>query len=43
MGFEAVIVEGNPINYTSRGFETSCNYGIVAGPNIGLPAPECLT
>ncbi|MDE6209272.1 MAG: hypothetical protein K2M73_06300 [Lachnospiraceae bacterium] len=42
MGFEAVIVEGNPINYTSRGFETSCNYGIVTGPNIGLPAPECL-
>lgn len=42
MGYEAVIVEGNPRNYNSRGFETSCNYGIVAGPKIELPAPECL-
>lgn len=42
MGYEAVIVEGNPRNYHSRGFETSCHYGIVAGPDIQLPAPECL-
>lgn len=42
LGYEAVIVEGNPSNYNSRGFKTSCNYGIIAGPNIGLPAPECL-
>lgn len=42
MGYEAVIVEGNPQNYNARGFETSCNYGIVASPKIGLPAVECL-
>lgn len=42
MGYEAVIVEGNPRNYNPRGFVTSCNHGIVAGPNIKLPAPECL-
>ena len=42
MGYEAVIVEGNPQNYNPRGFVTSCNYGIVAGPNVKLPAPECL-
>lgn len=42
MGYEAVLVEGNPKNYNPRGFETSCNYGIVASTNIKLPAPECL-
>lgn len=42
MGFEAVLVEGNPKNYNPRGFETSCKYGIIAGTNIKLPAPECL-
>lgn len=42
MGYEAVLVEGNPRNYNSRGFETSRNYGIVAGKNVHLPAPECL-
>lgn len=42
MGYEAIIVEGNPQNYNPRGFETSCNYGIVAGPKIGLPSVECL-
>lgn len=42
MGYEAVIVEGNPKNYNPRGFETSCNHGIVASEAIGLPAPECL-
>ena len=42
MGYEAVIVEGNPRNYNPRGFVTSCNHGIVAGPNVKLPASECL-
>ena len=42
LGYEVVLVEGNPRNYNSRGFETSYPYGIVAGPNIGLPAVECL-
>ena len=42
MGYKAVIVEGNPMNYRSRGFVTSCDYGIVAHESVGLPAPECL-
>ena len=42
MGYKAVIVEGNPMNYRSRGFVTSCDYGITAHPSVGLPAPECL-
>ena len=42
MGFRAVIVEGNPMNYRSRGFVTSADHGIVAHESVGLPAPECL-
>ena len=42
MGFQAVIVEGNPQNYRSRGFQTSADFGIVAGESVGLPAVECL-
>ncbi len=42
MGYKAVIVEGNPMNYRSRGFVTSKPYGIVAHESVGLPAPECL-
>ena len=42
MGFKAVIVEGNPMNYRSRGFVTSTDYGITAAPSVGLPAVECL-
>jgi len=42
MGFTAAIVEGNPANYRSRGFVTSGNHGIVAGPNVHLPHPDCL-
>ncbi len=42
LGYRAVIVEGNPMNYRSRGFVTSCDYGIVAHESVGLPAPECL-
>ena len=42
MGFQAVIVEGHPMNYRSRGFKTSADYGIVAGESVGLPAVECM-
>ena len=42
MGYKAVIVEGNPMNYRSRGFVTSRDYGITAHESVGLPAPECL-
>ena len=42
MGFSAVLVEGNPQNYRSRGFQTSADFGIIAGESVGLPAPECL-
>lgn len=42
LGFKAVVVEGNPQNYRSRGFVTSADYGITAGESVGLPAPECL-
>ena len=41
-GYKAVIVEGNPRNYRSRGFQTSADYGITAHESVGLPAPECL-
>lgn len=42
LGYKAVIVEGNPMNYRSRGFVTSAPYGITAHASVGLPAPECL-
>ena len=42
LGYKAVIVEGNPRNYRSRGFATSADYGITAHESVGLPAPECL-
>ena len=42
LGCRAVIVEGNPMNYRSRGFVTSADYGITAHETVGLPAPECL-
>ena len=42
MGYKAVIVEGNPRNYRSRGFVTSADHGITAHESIGLPAVECL-
>ena len=42
LGYTAVIVEGNPRNYRSRGFVTSADYGITAHTSVGLPAPECL-
>ena len=42
LGYQAVIVEGNPMNYRSRGFVTSAVFGITAHESVGLPAPECL-
>lgn len=42
MGYKAVIVEGNPMNYRNRGFVTSQTFGITAHESVGLPAPECL-
>ena len=42
LGYKAVVVEGNPMNYRSRGFATSAAYGITAHESVGLPAPECL-
>ena len=42
MGYRAVIVEGNPLNYHSRGFLTSADFVITAHESVGLPAPECL-
>lgn len=42
LGFKAVIVEGNPMNYRARGFVTSRDHGIVAAEKVHLPAPECL-
>ena len=40
MGYSAVIVEGNPLNYRPRGFQTSAAFGIVAAESVGLPAVE---
>ena len=42
MGYKAVIVEGNPMNYRNRGFMTAAPFGIIAHESVGLPAPECL-
>ena len=42
MGYKAVLVEGNPKNYNPRGFVTSADHGIIAGPEIHLPHVSCL-
>lgn len=42
LGYNVVLVEGNPQNYRQRGFRTSADYGIFAAPSVGLPAIECL-
>lgn len=42
LGYKAVIVEGNPKNYRSRGFVTYAPFGITAHESVGLPAPECM-
>lgn len=42
MGFRAVIVEGNPANYRSRGFVTAMDHGIMPGSTVHLPHRDCL-
>ena len=42
MGFEAVLVEGNPKNYHARGFRTAADYGILPGKTVHLPHIDCL-
>lgn len=42
LNFKAILVEGNPANYNSRGFQPSYRYGIEAGENVNLPHPDCL-
>ena len=42
LGYQAILVEGNPRNYSSRGFMPSYKFGIEAGPNLKLPHPDCL-
>lgn len=42
LGYKAVLVEGDPSNYSARGFKTSADYGIIASENIHLPSVECM-
>ena len=42
LGYKAVIVEGNPMNYRARGFVTAAEHGILPGKTVHLPAIECL-
>ncbi len=42
MGYQTVLVEGDPANYSPRGFVTSADYGILPGPNVQLPSMDCL-
>ena len=42
LGYQVVLVEGNPRNYRARGFVTAADHGIVPGPNIHLPHIDCL-
>lgn len=42
LGFKAILVEGDPKNYTPRGFQPSYKFGIEAGSNVKLPHPDCL-
>lgn len=37
MGYQAVLVEGNPQNYRSSGFQTSADFGIMAGKICRCP------
>ena len=41
-GYRVILVEGDPRNYNPRGFVTSAEHGIVAGPKIHLPHVSCL-
>lgn len=42
LGYKAILVEGNPQNYRSRGFDSSYKYGIEAAESVHLPHPDCL-
>ena len=42
LGFKAVLVEGNPLNYRPRGFVTAANHGILPGETVHLPHLDCL-
>lgn len=42
LGYKAILVEGDPRNYSSRGFQPSYRLGIEAGQNISLPHPDCM-
>jgi predicted N-acetyltransferase YhbS len=42
MGYKFCMVEGNPMNYRERGFQTSADFGIFADESVGLPHPDCL-
>ena len=42
LGYKAVIVEGNPQNYRSRGFVTAADHGILPGETVHLPHIDCL-
>lgn len=42
LGYTAVLVEGNPMNYHARGFVTAANHGILPGKTVHLPRIECL-
>lgn len=42
LGYQAVIVEGDPRNYRPRGFVTAADHGILPGKSVHLPAIECL-
>lgn len=42
MGYQAVIVEGNPRNYHARGFVTAAEHGIQPGRTVHLPHIDCL-
>ena len=42
MGFEVIMVEGDPKNYVPRGFAPSYKFGIKAGEKLHLPYPDCL-
>lgn len=42
LGFDAVLVEGDPANYRPRGFVTAAAQGIVPGQTVRLPSLDCL-
>ncbi len=42
LGYQGVLVEGNPDFYHIFGFVTSTKYNIYPSKEVQLPAPECL-